>query len=47
MEATPTANPPSFETVWATLDRVSKKQEELTEMQKETDRQLNGQPKEW
>jgi predicted transcriptional regulator len=40
MEATPTANPPSFETVWATLDRVSKKQEELIEIQKETDRKM-------
>jgi hypothetical protein len=40
MKATPTANPPSFETVWATLDRVSKKQEELTKSQKETDRQM-------
>ena len=28
MEATQTANSPSFETVWAILDRVSKKQEE-------------------
>jgi len=53
MEATQTtmhpqdANPPSFETVWAILDRVSKKQEELkesqkelAESQKETDRQM-------
>jgi hypothetical protein len=40
MEATQTANSPSFETVWAILDRVSKKQEELTESQKETDRQI-------
>jgi 5-methylcytosine-specific restriction endonuclease McrBC regulatory subunit McrC len=44
MQATQTARPPqdatppSFETVWAILDRVSKKQEELTESQKETDR---------
>jgi hypothetical protein len=36
VEAIQTA--PSFETVWATLDRVSKKQEELTESQKETER---------
>jgi len=28
MEATQTTNPPNFETVWAVLDRVSKKQEE-------------------
>ena len=40
MKATPTANPPSFETVWATLDRVSKKQEELVKSQKETARQM-------
>jgi len=40
MEATQTANPPSFETVWAILDRVSKKQEELVESQKETDRKM-------
>ena len=40
MEATQTANSPSFETVWAILDRVSKKQEQLTESQKETDRQI-------
>ena len=38
MGAVKTANPPSFESVWAVLDRVSKKQEELTESQKETDR---------
>jgi hypothetical protein len=37
MEAVQTA---SFETVWATLDIVSKKQAELTESQKETDRQM-------
>jgi len=42
MEATQTANPPSFETVWAILDRVSKKQEELVESQKETDRIVRG-----
>jgi len=42
-----TANPPSFESVWAILDRVGerldsvgKKQEELTEIQKETARQM-------
>jgi hypothetical protein len=38
MEASQTANPPSFETVWAILQEVGKKQEELTESQKETDR---------
>jgi len=42
MESTQTANPPSFESVWAILDsvgkrldNVGKKQEELTESQKE------------
>jgi hypothetical protein len=39
--AAQTANIPSFKTVWATLDRVSKKQEELAELQKETDRQMD------
>ena len=38
METAQTANPPSFESVWAILDRVGKKQEELVENQKETDR---------
>jgi hypothetical protein len=42
MEATQTAShldgSPSFESVWAILDRVSKKQEELVASQKETDR---------
>jgi len=32
------ATPPSFETVWAILQDVGKKQEELVESQKETDR---------
>jgi hypothetical protein len=36
MEAVQTANSPSFESVWAILDRVSKKQEELVEIQKES-----------
>jgi hypothetical protein len=40
MESTQTANPPSFETVWAILQEVGKKQEELAESQKETDRQM-------
>ena len=40
MPATQTANPPTFESVWAILDRVSTKQEELVASQKETDRQL-------
>jgi len=40
MGAAQTANSPSFETVWAILDRVSKKQEELVESQKATDRQM-------
>jgi hypothetical protein len=34
------AAPPSFETVWAILQEVGKKQEELAESQKETDRQM-------
>jgi hypothetical protein len=44
MEATRTArhlkddNPPSFETVWAIFEEVGKKQKELTESQKATDR---------
>jgi len=40
MEATQTANPPSFEAVWAILQEVGKKQEELAKSQKETDRQM-------
>ena len=38
MPAVQTANPPSFESVWAILERVSTKQEELVASQKETDR---------
>jgi hypothetical protein len=47
MEATQTANPPSFETVWAILQEVGEKQKEnaqglkeLRESQKETARQM-------
>jgi predicted transcriptional regulator len=46
MEATQTvrhpqdATPPGFETVWAILQEVGKKQEELAESQKETARQM-------
>jgi hypothetical protein len=40
MPATQTANPPSFDTVWAILDRISKKQEEFTESLKETERMM-------
>jgi len=47
MEAAQTANPSSFETVWAILQEVGKKQEEnaqgmkeLRESQKETERQM-------
>jgi len=40
MEATQTANPPGFETVWAILQEVGKKQEELAKSQKETARQM-------
>jgi len=35
MKATQTANPPSFESVWAILDRVSKDQKEFSKDQKE------------
>jgi hypothetical protein len=31
MGAVQTANPPSFESVWAVLDRVGERQKELTE----------------
>jgi hypothetical protein len=31
---------PTFETVWATLDRITQRQEKLAESQKETDRQM-------
>ena len=34
------ATPPSFESVWAALDRITQKQEELAESQKETARQM-------
>jgi len=34
------ANPPGYETVWAILQEVGKKQEELVECQKETARQI-------
>ena len=51
METVQTANPPSFESVWATLDRIAKRQEEAAEEQrkwqekaaeerKETDRMM-------
>jgi ribosomal protein L9 len=40
MKATQTANSPSFETVWAILEKVGEKQKELTESQKETERVL-------
>jgi hypothetical protein len=47
MGAVQTANPPSFESVWAVLDRVGerldrvgKSQEELVESQKEFDREM-------
>ncbi|MDR2596608.1 MAG: hypothetical protein LBC76_04720 [Treponema sp.] len=40
MEATQTANPPSFETVWAALQEVAKRQEETARQMLETDRQM-------
>jgi len=40
MEATQTANTPSFETVWAVLQEVGEKNKEIVEQQKETDRIL-------
>jgi ribosomal protein L9 len=40
MLATQTANPPTFESVWATLDRITEKQEENARQLKETDRIL-------
>ena len=36
-----TASTATFETVWATLDRITQRQEELTESQKETDRKIS------
>ena len=36
MEATQPANPPSFETVWAILQEVAKRQEETAKRQEET-----------
>ncbi|MDR2576301.1 MAG: hypothetical protein LBC52_07660, partial [Treponema sp.] len=41
MEAVQTVNSPGPETVWAILREVGKKQEELVESQKETDRMLD------
>jgi hypothetical protein len=40
MEAVQTANPPSFESVWAMLQEVAKRQEETDRQMKETDRQM-------
>jgi hypothetical protein len=40
MEAMQTANPPSFETVWAALMENREQLKELAESQKETDRQM-------
>jgi hypothetical protein len=45
MEAVPiatqsNANPPSFESVWAALDRLTERQEETARQMKETDRQM-------
>ena len=40
MEATQKANPPSFETVWAILQEVGRKQEETARQMRETDRKM-------
>jgi len=40
MEAVQTANPPSFETVWALFQEVAKRQEETDRQMKETERVL-------
>jgi len=40
MPATQTANPPSFESVWASFQETDRMMKELRESQKETDRQL-------
>jgi hypothetical protein len=40
MEAAQTANPPTFESIMAILDRVAERQEETAKMQEETDRQI-------
>ncbi|MDR0312369.1 MAG: hypothetical protein LBI14_02105, partial [Treponema sp.] len=40
MKAAQIANPPSFESVMAILDRVAKRQEETDRQMKETDRQM-------
>jgi hypothetical protein len=40
MEATQTATPPSYETVWALLQEVAKQQKETALQMKETDRRL-------
>ena len=40
MEAVLTANPPSFESVWAALQETDRMMKELRESQKETDRQI-------
>ena len=40
MEATQTANPPSFETVWATLQEIAEQQKETALQMRETDRKM-------
>jgi chromosome segregation ATPase len=42
MEATQTANPPSFESVWALLEENAQGMKELRESQKETDRMIKA-----
>jgi hypothetical protein len=41
MEAVQTANSPGFETVWATLQEVARRQEETALQMQETDRRIN------
>jgi len=40
METLQTANPPSFETVWKTLDRVGDRLDRITQKQEETAQQM-------
>jgi len=40
-------NPPTFESVWATLDEITIRQKELTESQKETDRLMKEWEEKW
>ena len=42
MKAAQTANPPSYETVWAILQEVAKSQKETAKRQEETDREIKA-----